>query len=70
MQLQELQEDLFEWFEKIDDKLFVKVVTSFVYDIGTSDVLVSKILSTFIKVNGLENAVVEEGDLITFYYTQ
>lgn len=50
---QEIQENLFEYFEEIDDKTLISFITSFVYNNGTSDSSTSKLIEKFLEENGL-----------------
>ena len=55
-QLQEIQEDLMEYFKDIDDKTFIAIVDVIVYQLGTTDSNISKLSEKFLKDTGLEEA--------------
>lgn len=55
-QLQEIQEDLMEYFKDIDDKTFIGIVDVIVYQLGTTDSNISKLSEKFLTDNGLSEA--------------
>lgn len=55
-QLQEIQEDLMEYFKDIDDKTFIAIVDVIVYQLGTTDSNISKLSEKFLTDNGLSEA--------------
>lgn len=55
-QLQEIQEDLMEYFKDIDDKTFIGIVDVIVYQLGTTDSNISKLSEKFLNDNGLSEA--------------
>ncbi len=68
----ELQENLFDYFKDVNDKLFVGFVKCFVYHNGTSDTEVTKLVTKFLKDNELTDAYLRyctdvKKDKILFY---
>lgn len=54
--IQELQEDLLEYFKDMDNNTFAKVVTKLVYHQGDEDTRTSELVLKFLQDNGLEKA--------------
>lgn len=59
-----IQEDLMDWFDTIDDKLFVGFVDSFVYQKGTSNSKVSKLIEKFLEEFELKEAFLYYQELL------
>lgn len=55
-QLQDIQENLFDFFQGVDNKLFVGFVDSFVYFQPAANDKVSKLIEKFLKENKIEDA--------------
>lgn len=57
--MKEIQENLFEYFEDMDDKTFVAVVDKIVYHQGDEDIRTSKLAEKFLIDNGLKDAYLD-----------
>lgn len=54
----EIQETLFDYFDKISDRVLVEFIDSFVYDRVNPSEETSKLIEKFLKDNGLEQAFI------------
>lgn len=68
----ELQENLFDFFKDVNDKLFVGFVKCFVYHNGTSDTEVTNLVKKFLDENKLTKAYLKycndvKSEKILFY---
>lgn len=57
-QQRSLQLAVFDYFKDISDELFSQIVDSFVYNKGSSNDEVGKIMTKFLKDNGVEQAYI------------